>query len=202
MPRKYNRMIRFYDSWFDDLTDRDKELTSEEIVQVIWAVRECQHTMDLLPIDNLPISIKRALSMSTFREQMARILERVSGARDRGSIGGNVAAGNYRSEEHEREQREREEVAVENGELPPSDMKMAEWVKFLRQQARRGDELAAIMLQHPSQRPDLNTPEWHQRIVHGCRKNQVVYKWVYGLLMRKIREAGQEPNPLLTQILS
>lgn len=92
MPRKYDRTIRYYDSWFADLLDPAKAFTAEECWTVILAVRDCQLNGTLEPLDSLPISIKRALSMATMGEQIIRQLERAENMRRRGSAGGRAAA--------------------------------------------------------------------------------------------------------------
>lgn len=85
-------MIRFYDSWFDDLNDPDKELTAEERWMVITAVRESQRVGSTSPMRELPLEVRRALSMATLIEQLERILERVEGARARGRKGAEARA--------------------------------------------------------------------------------------------------------------
>lgn len=88
MARHYDRLIRYYDSWFDDLQDQDKELTPGECWQVILAIRDAQQMSSTEPIRNLPLEIRRALSMSTLIEQVERIIERCDNMRQRGSLGG------------------------------------------------------------------------------------------------------------------
>lgn len=90
MARNYDRLIRYYDSWFDDLADPDKELTPEECWRVILAVRDAQHIGSTQPLRELPQSIRRALSMSTLVEQVERIIERCNNLRERGSKGGTI----------------------------------------------------------------------------------------------------------------
>ena len=92
MARTYDRMIRFYDSWFDDLNDPDKELTAEERWMVVAAIRESQRTGSTQPMRELPLEVRRALSMATLIEQLERILERVEGARARGKKGAEARA--------------------------------------------------------------------------------------------------------------
>lgn len=100
MARNYDRLIRYYDSWFDDLADPDKELTAEECWSVILALRDAQHQGTTQPLRELPQSVRRALSMSTLIEQTERIIERCNNLRERGSKGGTSAAlmgkGSYR----------------------------------------------------------------------------------------------------------
>lgn len=87
MARKYDRMIRFYGSWFADLNDPEKALTPEEKWQVVEAIVSCQMTESTEPLQQLPLAIRRALSMATMREQLERVLERNQGARERGQKG-------------------------------------------------------------------------------------------------------------------
>lgn len=99
MPRKYDRLIRFYDSWFGDLQDPTKEFTPAECWSIVLAVRECQIQGSLEPLEQLPLSIRRALSMATMGEQVERILERIDRRRDISKHGGDTAAANRRSPE-------------------------------------------------------------------------------------------------------
>lgn len=117
MPRKYDRVIRYYDSWFADLSDPSKELSAEECWKVMLAVRECQLSASLEPLEQLPLSIRRALSMATMGEQIIRLLERAENMRKRGSAGGRATAARERTPEEiaaakmkaEREAKEQEE---------------------------------------------------------------------------------------------
>lgn len=83
MARTYDRIIRYYDSWFADLMDEEKQFSAEEICAVLLAVRECQRVNNLVPLDALPASVRRGLSMATMREQILRINERVERMRER-----------------------------------------------------------------------------------------------------------------------
>ena len=87
MARKYDRMIRFYASWFADLNDEEKALTPSEKWQVVEAIVSSQLQQTTDPLTALPLEIRRALSMATMREQLERVLERNQGARDRGLKG-------------------------------------------------------------------------------------------------------------------
>lgn len=92
MARKYDRVIRYYASWFDDILDPAKEFTDAEFRQVILAIRDVQIQGKIDPLLALPISIRRALSMATLGEQIMRLLERSERMRARGSAGGRAAA--------------------------------------------------------------------------------------------------------------
>ena len=114
MPRNYDRLIRYYDSWFGDLLDPDKGFTPEECWSVIVAIRECQREITLEPLKNLPINIRRGLQMRTLETQIVKILEHTGRMAARGSAGGNAAqkAAQERdklaAEERERAREERE----------------------------------------------------------------------------------------------
>lgn len=99
MPRKYDRVIRYYASWFDDFLSPDKEFSAEEFRAIILAIRDCQVNGSLEPLETLPITIRRALSMATMGEQILRILERAENMRARGSAGGRKAAASAASPE-------------------------------------------------------------------------------------------------------
>lgn len=92
MPRKYDRIIRFYDSWFDDLSDPSKELSADEQLQIIRAIRDAQVMATSEPIRNLPLQIRRCLSVATLCEQIERMCERSERMRSRGRAGGLAAA--------------------------------------------------------------------------------------------------------------
>ena len=114
MPRNYDRLIRYYDSWFGDLLDPDKGFTPEECWSVIVAIRECQREITLEPLKNLPINIRRGLQMRTLETQIVKILEHTGRMAARGSAGGNAAQkaaqekAKLAAEERERAREERE----------------------------------------------------------------------------------------------
>lgn len=112
MARRYDRLIRYNDSWFDDLLDPDKELKPGECWQVILAIRECERQEDTEPLTKLPLAIRRALSMSTLREQLEIIIARIQSARNKGANGGN-----------EKQRR------VTEGVVKPQDPKIKAWVE-------------------------------------------------------------------------
>lgn len=91
MARTYDRLIRFYDSWFGDLLDEEKELTPAECWTTILAIRECQRQNTIEPLRALPREIRRALQMRTLETQIEKILERTANMRERGAKGGNAA---------------------------------------------------------------------------------------------------------------
>lgn len=120
MPRTYDRLIRFYDSWFGDLLDQDKGFTPEECWSVVLAIRECQREVTLEPIKNLPLNIRRGLQMRTLETQIVKILEHTGRMAARGSAGGNAAQkaaqerAKIQAEERERQREEREKEIEEN----------------------------------------------------------------------------------------
>lgn len=87
MARHYDKLIRYYDSWFADLMDERKGFTPEECWQVMIAIRECQREGNTKPIENLPATIARGLSMATLIEQVEIILDKINGASYRGKKG-------------------------------------------------------------------------------------------------------------------
>lgn len=87
MARHYDKLIRFYDSWFADLEDERKGFTPAECWQVMKAIRDCQREGTTEPLENLPATIARGLSMATLIEQVEIILEKMSGASARGKKG-------------------------------------------------------------------------------------------------------------------
>ena len=120
MPRTYDRLIRFYDSWFGDLLDPDKGFTPEECWSVIVAIRECQREITLEPLKNLPINIRRGLQMRTLETQIVKILEHTGRMAARGSAGGNAAqkAAQERSKiKAEERERQREEMNQKYDEM-------------------------------------------------------------------------------------
>lgn len=123
MPRNYDRLIRFYDSWFGDLLDPDKGFTPEECWSVIVAIRECQREITLEPLKNLPLNIRRGLQMRTLETQIIKILEHTGRMAARGAAGGNAAqkAAQEKAKiaEEERE-RQREEQNKKHEEMTKS----------------------------------------------------------------------------------
>lgn len=153
MPRKYDRLIRFYDSWFGDLQDPTKEFTPAECWSIILAVRECQVQGSLEPLEQLPLSIRRALSMATMGEQIERILERIVRRRDISKHGGETAAANRRSPEQIaaakiRAEKEAKEAAERDAEYQAQRRKATQPNKYLEllKQAAAGDQAALAEL--------------------------------------------------------
>lgn len=153
MPRKYDRMIRYYASWFDDLLDPTKELTAQECWGVIIAIRDCQLQGSLDPLEQLPIATRRALSMATLGEQVVRMLERSERMRNKSSEGGNTAAANrrtpeqiaaakIRAEKEAKEAAERDAVYQEQRKNATNPMQYVELLK----RAAAGDQSALMEL--------------------------------------------------------
>lgn len=84
MPRKYNHVIRFLESWFADLEDPAKEFSDSERWEVVVALRDCQVQNSLEPLHALPLSIRRALSIPSMGEQMMAVLDRAESYKRRG----------------------------------------------------------------------------------------------------------------------
>lgn len=85
--RTYDKVIRFYSSWFGDLMSESKEFSDGECWQVIKAlyVAEEEENPDLL--DNLPREIKRALSLETMKTQVAKLIASRRSSAERGRAG-------------------------------------------------------------------------------------------------------------------
>lgn len=92
MPRKYDKVIRFYSSWFADWFDPEKAFSDHEIVQLFLSIRDCQVEGSIEPLEKLPLEIRRALSMATMGEQCIRLVETSNSARTRGQTGGEKSA--------------------------------------------------------------------------------------------------------------
>lgn len=88
MPRTYDKIVRYYSSWFADLEDADKGFTDAERWLIVSTIARCQMDETTDHLDELPPTIKRGLQMATLREQIERMLERSERMRSRGSRGG------------------------------------------------------------------------------------------------------------------
>lgn len=167
MPRKYDKVIRYYSSWFDDILDPEKEFTDAEIVQIFIAVRDCQVQETLDPLQNLPLSIRRALSMATMGEQVIRLVETSKSAKTRGKNGGDTAAANraaqepdaaakMRAEQRRKEQQELEakrEEEASKAYLPPVALERL-------RKASLGDYAALRILGMSQEQAKKNYNEW------------------------------------------
>lgn len=146
MPRNYDRLIRYYDSWFDDINDPEKELSGEEKWKILLTLRECQRVMSADPLRELPLHIRRALSMATLVEQVERIIERCESARSRGSRGGQANQAKNQAEERtrnvERIDRERAEMKA----AIPEGYTSISWYQELKRRAEAGDKNALAEL--------------------------------------------------------
>lgn len=171
MPRKYDRIIRYYSSWFADILDPAKEFSDHEIVQIFIAIKDCQVSLSLDPLEQLPVTIRRALSMATMGEQIIRLIEKTENMRNRGANGGNTAAANRaaqepspaaimraaqkRKEEAEAEQRREEER--KRAYLPPA---LLERLK----KASEGDAAALKASGMTREEATKSYNEWIQRM--------------------------------------
>lgn len=115
MPRKYDKIIRFYSSWFADLTEPDKGWTPEERWKVILTIAQAQMMSDVSHLDSLPIEIKRGLQMATLKEQVYRMLERSEAMSSRGKKGADA-----------RKRAEDAELAKNRQEMAKEHQKQAE----------------------------------------------------------------------------
>lgn len=146
MARNYDRLIRYYDSWFDDINDPEKELSGEEKWQIMFALRECQRVMSADPLRNLPLSTRRALSMATMVEQVERIIERCESARNRSSRGGQSTAAKAQAEMMQENNKRIEQERAEVKAAIPEGYNSLTWYKELKKRAATGDKAAAAEL--------------------------------------------------------
>lgn len=146
MARNYDRLIRYYDSWFDDLSDPEKALTAEEQLQILVAIRECQRVMSVQPLLDLPLQIRRALSMATLQEQIQRILERIESARSRGSRGGSTTAARAQAEIMQANNKRIEQERAEVKAAIPEGYTSLTWYRELQKRAAAGDQAATSEL--------------------------------------------------------
>lgn len=142
MPRNYDRLIRYYDSWFDDINDPDKELSGEEKWQILLALRECQRVMSADPLRKLPLRIRRALSMATMIEQVERIIERCESARSRGSRGGQATQAKNQAEERAQNVARIDRERAEMKAAIPQGYTSLSWYNELKARAKKGDPKA------------------------------------------------------------
>lgn len=142
MPRKYDKTIRFYASWFGDLQDPEKEFSDAEKWQIVLTIARCQMQCSIEPLQSLPLSIRRALSMETLREQIIRQIERSEKRREVSSRGGETTAARRRGEvlplreslKMEQRDIERAELAIAEASRPSGPESMAKY----KQQLIRG----------------------------------------------------------------
>lgn len=107
MASKYTHRLLFYESWLADLEEPTKEFSPEEKWQVVAAIFQSQIKGEVNPVEDLPLSIRRALSIPTLTEQLRTILDKQQGASDRAQQA--VAAKKALQEQRARNQRAREE---------------------------------------------------------------------------------------------
>lgn len=154
MPRKYDKVIRFYSSWFADWFDPDKAFSDHEIVQLVLAVRDCQVEGSIEPLEKLPLEIRRALSMATMGEQCIRLIETSNSAKTRGQTGGEKSAELRRNPElaaASRMRKQLEDAAINEREQryeqqKANKMSRKEYLVLL-DKAAKGDKSAADDLQ-------------------------------------------------------
>lgn len=114
MARNYNHVIRFLESWFADLEAPEKGFTPTECWQVITAIRDCQVTNTLDPLKELPLPIRRGLSMATLGEQLLAVMDKAKSYRRRGqAVAGSKPKGPLPSEIEKMKERAAEQEARE-----------------------------------------------------------------------------------------
>ena len=164
MPRTYDRLIRFYDSWFGDLLDPDKGFTPEECWNVILAVRECQREITLEPLKKLPLNIRRGLQMRTLETQIVKILEHTGRMATRGAAGGNAAqkAAQERAKiASEQREKEREEFNRQCEEREKKSISLAQY-KIWREKNVLNEQ-------------GLPGPNWEERVKYALP--ETIEKW-------------------------
>lgn len=139
MPRTYDRLIRYYDSWLDDIQDPDKGFSAQEQMSILLAIREAQRQGTMQPIDGLPVEIKRGLQLSTLKEQVGRIIERCERARSRGR---DAAAARYAQEQRDQAAQERKAAQ----EYAAAHKVTREQYLELQKRAAAGDQEAIKLL--------------------------------------------------------
>lgn len=139
MARTYDRLIRYYDSWLDDIQDPDKGYTAVEQMAILLAIRDAQRYGTFASIDALPPNIKRGLQLPTLREQIGRIIERTERARARGR---DAAAARYAQEQREEEQQRQNQAREEARKGAISREQYLE----LKKRAEAGDQEAIKVL--------------------------------------------------------
>lgn len=105
MPSKFTHRFIFYESWLADLEEPTKEFQPEEKWLVVEAVFKAQLLGSVSPVDDLPLAIRRALSLPTMTEQLRTILDKQAGASDRAQQA--AAAKKAAAEKRAREREER-----------------------------------------------------------------------------------------------
>ena len=83
MPSKFTHRFIFYESWLADLNEPSKEFEPAEKWLVVEAIFKAQVLGDVSPLEDLPLVIRRALSLPTMTEQLRTILDKQAGASDR-----------------------------------------------------------------------------------------------------------------------
>lgn len=130
MPSKFTHRFIFYESWLADLNEQSKEFEPQEKWQVVEAIFKAQVLGDVTPIEELPLVIRRALSIPTMTEQLRTILDKQAGASDRAQQA--VAAKKAAAEKRAREREVRyhqEEVQRQEAERKEQEAKQREFEK-------------------------------------------------------------------------
>lgn len=121
--KTYDKVIRFYSSWFGDLMAESKEFSDAECWQVVKALYLAQEAENPDLLDNLPREIKRGLSLETMKTQLAKIIASRRSSAERGRAGAmaTMAAAN-RVDAVRMQEQSREESAQDAAD------KWLEWV--------------------------------------------------------------------------
>lgn len=109
MASKYTHRLLFYESWLADLDEPSKEFSPEEKWLVVQAIFQCQIKAEITPVEALPLSIRRALSIPTLTEQLRTILDKQAGASDRAqqAVAAKKAAAERRAQEQAKTEEQR-----------------------------------------------------------------------------------------------
>lgn len=121
--RTYDKVIRFYASWFGDLMSESKEFTPAECWEVVKALYIAQDEENPDILDALPREIRRALSLETMKTQLAKLIASRRSSAERGRAGAAASlAGASRMDAIKMQEVSREANKVEAA---------ARWLKWL-----------------------------------------------------------------------
>lgn len=178
MPRKYVRKIRFYESWFADLNDPDKEFTAAEKWAVVMAIVQSQHDQSTAPMDDLPKEIRRALQMPTLKEQLSCIIDKSAAARDKGSIGGRTTASGGRNEDTERARSASEDRAERHKAALPSGYNNLSFMRLCKQRENEGDRWAIYLRGGDPGRCDFTAPEYRNELLSRAATGDPIAQYI------------------------
>lgn len=128
MPSKYTHRFIFYESWLADLNEPSKEFEPQEKWQIVEAIFRAQVLGNVTPLDDLPLVIRRALSLPTMTEQLRTILDKQAGASDRAQQAAQAKKAQAEKRAREREERiHQDEVQKKNAEKSEQEAKQREF---------------------------------------------------------------------------